>query len=152
MFLLALIQVCFASPIIHFERSFFFVSLLHIQLIRDDFTLDKVISCLCTASQIWLQTVIIWDLFKWGLLDRAKSNFKMLSAPWNSIHCKKKSRSLRAKNFGSVGQRATKLLAVKVGVLKKKSAASAIPPKVCASAFSPSSSTPGVESFSTFDS
>ena len=39
--------------------------------------------------------------------------------------------------MGSVGQRAAKLLAVKVGVLKKKSAASAIPPKVCASAFGP---------------
>ena len=76
----------------------------------------------------------------------------MLSAPWNSIHCKKKSRSFNAKNFGSVGQRAAKLLAVKVGVLKKKSAASAIPPKVCASAFGPDSSTPGVESFSKFDS
>ena len=55
-------------------------------------------------------------------------------------------------NKGSVGKRAAKLLAVKFGVLKKKSAASAIPPKVCASAFGPGSSTPGVESFSKFDS
>ena len=47
----------------------------------------------------------------------------MLPAPWNSIHCKKNSGSFNAKNFGSVGQRAAKLLAVKVGVLKKKSAA-----------------------------
>ena len=61
-------------------------------------------------------------------------------------------RSFSAKNFGSVGQRAAKLLAVKVGVLKKKSAASAIPPKVCASVFIPGSSTPGVKSFSKFDS
>ena len=44
-----------------------------------------------------------------------------------------------------------KLLAVKVGVLKKKSAASAIPPKVCASAFGPGSSTPGVKSFTNFE-
>ena len=44
------------------------------------------------------------------------------------------------------------ILAVKVLVLKKKSAASAIPPKVCASAFGPGSRTPGVESFSKFDS
>ena len=41
--------------------------------------------------------------------------------------------------MGSVGQRATKLLAVKVGVLKKKSAASAIPTEVYASAFGPGS-------------
>ena len=34
--------------------------------------------------------------------------------------------------MGSVGQRALKLLAVKVGILKKKSAALAIPAKVCA--------------------
>ena len=40
---------------------------------------------------------------------------------------------------------AAKFLPVKVGVLKKKSAASAIPPKVCASAFGPGSSTPEVE-------
>ena len=62
------------------------------------------------------------------------------------------SRSFDAKNFGSVGQRAAKLLAVKVGVLKKKSAALAIPPKVCARAFGPDSSLPGVKSFSKFDS
>ena len=61
-------------------------------------------------------------------------------------------RSFIAKSFGSVGQRAAKLLAVKVGLLKKKSAASAIPPKVCASAFGPGSSTPGVQSFSKIDS
>ena len=65
---------------------------------------------------------------------------------------RKKSRSFNAKNFGSVDQRAAKLLAAKVGLLKKKSAASAIPPKVCASAFGPGSSTPGVKSFSMFDS
>ena len=50
-----------------------------------------------------------------------------------------------------VGQRAVKLLAVKFGVLKKKSAALAIPPKACASAFGPGSGTPGVKSFSKFD-
>ena len=64
----------------------------------------------------------------------------------------KRFRSFNPENFESVGQRAAKLLAVKVGVLKKKSAASAIPPKVCASAFGPGSSKPGVESFSKFDS
>ena len=54
--------------------------------------------------------------------------------------------------MGSVGQRAANLLAVKVGVLKKKSAASAIPAKVRASALGPGSSPPQVESFSKFDS
>ena len=61
-------------------------------------------------------------------------------------------RTFFAINIESVGQRATKLLAVKVGVLWKKSAASAIPPKVCARSFGPGSSTPGVKSFSKFDS
>ena len=54
--------------------------------------------------------------------------------------------------FGSVSQRAAKLLVVKIRVLKKKSAASDIPPKVCAIAIGPGSSTAGVESFSKFDS
>ena len=44
-----------------------------------------------------------------------------------------------------------KLLAFKIGVLKKKSAASAIPPELCAIAIGPGSSWPGVESFSKFD-
>ena len=52
----------------------------------------------------------------------------------------------------SVGQRASKLLAVKVGGLKKKSAASAISANLCASAFGPGSNPGAVESFSKFDS
>ena len=51
-----------------------------------------------------------------------------------------------------VGQRAAKLLAVKFGVLKKKSAATAISAEVNASAFGPGWSPPGVKSFSKFDS
>ena len=39
----------------------------------------------------------------------------------------KRFRSFNEKNLGSVDQRAAKLLAIKVGVLKKKSATSAIP-------------------------
>ena len=62
------------------------------------------------------------------------------------MHFEKMLRFFNAENFGSVGQRAAKLLAVKVGLLKKKSAASAISAKVCAS-----SRTPGVKSFSKFD-
>ena len=61
------------------------------------------------------------------------------------IHFGKGFRSFHAGNVGSVGQRAAKLLAVKIGVLKKKSATLAITAKACASAFSPSSSLPGFE-------
>ena len=60
-------------------------------------------------------------------------------------------RSLNDENLGSVGQRAAKLLDVKVRFLKKKSAALAIPAEVCASAFGPDSRTPRVKSFSMFD-
>ena len=52
----------------------------------------------------------------------------------------------------SIGQRATKLPALKVGGLKKKSAALAIPVDLCTSAIGPGSSSSGVESFSKFDS
>ena len=51
----------------------------------------------------------------------------------------KRFRSFNAVKMGSVGQRAVKLLAVKVGVLEKKSAASAIPAKPCAIQFDPGS-------------
>ena len=51
-----------------------------------------------------------------------------------------------------LGQRAARLLGVKVGALKKKSAALAIPAKVCASALCQDSSPPRIESFSKFDS
>ena len=50
-----------------------------------------------------------------------------------------------------VVQWAAKLLAIKVKVLKKKSANSAIPAKVCASAIGQCSRSPGVKSFSKFD-
>ena len=43
------------------------------------------------------------------------------------------------------------LIAVKVGVLKKKSAASAIPPKLCAIAFSLGSMPGPLQAFSKFD-
>ena len=58
-------------------------------------------------------------------------------------------------NFVNLGlvvyYRTSKLPAVKVGLLKKKSAASAIPAKVCANAIGLDSRTPGVKSFSKFD-
>ena len=58
----------------------------------------------------------------------------MLLASWNVYTIRKRFRSLNAKNLGFVGQRAGKLLAVKVKVLKKKSAALAIPAEVSHSA------------------
>ena len=76
----------------------------------------------------------------------------MLLATWFLVCFFKRFRSFNAKNLGSVGQRAAKLLAVKVGVLKKKSAASAIPANACAIAFGPGSNPGAVESFSKFDS
>ena len=53
--------------------------------------------------------------------------------------------------MGSVGQRALKLLTVKVGGLKKKSADSAITAKACATVIGPDSSGTVVKSFSKFD-
>ena len=49
--------------------------------------------------------------------------------------------------MGSVGQRAAKLPALKVGGLKKKSADSAIIAKACASVIGPGSSGTRVKSF-----
>ena len=63
----------------------------------------------------------------------------------------KELRSFHIGNIGSEGQRASKLLAVKVRVFKNKSAASAIPAKLCASKFGPGSSSPRVKTFSIFD-
>ena len=60
-------------------------------------------------------------------------------------------RSYNAENFDTVGQRAAKLLAVKVGLLKKKSATLAIRAEVFASRIGPGSKTLGVKSFSKFD-
>ena len=60
-------------------------------------------------------------------------------------------RSFNVNNLGSVDQRAAKFLAVKVGVLKRKSATSAIPPELSAITLSPGLSWPEVESFSKFD-
>ena len=67
------------------------------------------------------------------------------------LYLKNGFRSFNTENLGSVGKRASKLLAFKVEVLKKKSATSAIPAKVCASAFNLGSSLPGVKSFLNFD-
>ncbi len=64
---------------------------------------------------------------------------------------KKGLRSFDDKNLRSVDQRASKLLAVKVGILKKKSAPSAIPAELCASMIGPESSSSGVELFSKFE-
>ena len=59
-------------------------------------------------------------------------------------------RSFLKGNVGSIGQSTSKLLAVKVRGLQKKSATSAVTAKMCASAFSPGSTLPVVESFLKF--
>ena len=64
---------------------------------------------------------------------------------------KKGFRSFDDKNLGSVGQRASKLLVVKVKALKKKSAPSAIPAELCASVIGPGSNSSGVKLFSKFE-
>ena len=56
---------------------------------------------------------------KCGHFDRIKSTFKMLLSSQNFDTVFKKIRSFDAKNLGSVDLRAAKLLAVKVGDLKK---------------------------------
>ena len=60
----------------------------------------------------------IYDM-KWGHFDRVNSTFKMLLSSWNFDTVFKKIRSFDAKNLNSVDLRAAKLLAVKVGDLKK---------------------------------
>ena len=55
-------------------------------------------------------------------------------------------RSFHARSIGSVGQKAAKLLAVKVGVLKKK-----VDHPALVESLSPESSLPGFKSFSKFE-
>ena len=73
-------------------------------------------------------------------------------ASWTFDTVLKKFRSFDAENLGSLGQRATKLPALKVGGLKKKSADLANTAEACASVIGPGSSCTGIESFSKFDS
>ena len=75
----------------------------------------------------------------------------MLPASWTFDTIEKGNRFINAEKLGSLGQRALKLLAVKVGVLEKKSAPSAIPAELCASVIGPDSSSSGVELFSKFE-
>ena len=67
------------------------------------------------------------------------------------IHIGKGFRSFHTGSIGSVGQRAAKLPALKVGGLKKKSADLATTAEACASVFGLGSPLPGVQSFSKFD-
>ena len=70
-----------------------------------------------------IQTALlaVYDI-KWGHFEGAKLTLKMLPASWYSKYLFKRFRSFNIVKMGSVGQRASKLLAVKVGGLKKKSA------------------------------
>ena len=73
---------------------------------------------------------------------------KMLPASQYLRHLFNGFRSFSIVNMGSVGQRASKLLAVKVGGLKKKSATLALTAEEYSSAFDLGLTLPGVESFS----
>ena len=55
------------------------------------------------------------SLCKWGHFEKAKTTFKMLLATWFLMCFFKKFRSFNTKNLGSVGQRAAKLHAIKLG-------------------------------------
>ena len=74
-------------------------------------------------------------LCKYGLLERAKPILKLLLASRYLIYFFKRFGSFNPVNIGSVDLRVLKLLAVKVGGLKKKSANSALMAIVCASVF-----------------
>ena len=62
-----------------------------------------------------LQTVTKQTLCKWGHFDKAKLTFKMLLASWAFDTLLKRIRYFFSdKNLGSLGQRAAKLLAIKL--------------------------------------
>ena len=85
---------------------------------RNEMSLDSIQTTLpCKKTRFFG-----YSLCKWGHFERAKPTFKMLLASWFFVCFFKRFRCLNAENLGSVGQRAAKLLAVKVGGLKKKSA------------------------------
>ena len=69
----------------------------------------------------WIWAECCFPMYMRSLWD-SKNPPKMLLASWFFVCFFKRFRCLNAKNLGSVGQRAAKLLAVKVGGLKKKSA------------------------------
>ena len=54
------------------------------------------------------------SLCKWGHFERVKTTLKMLLASWFLVCFFKKFRCFNAKNLGSVGQWAAKLLAIKL--------------------------------------
>ena len=70
-----------------------------------------------------IQTALlpVYDV-KWGHFERAKMTPKILPASWCLKYLFKWFRSFNTVFLESVGQRTSKLLAVKVGGLKKKSA------------------------------
>ena len=68
------------------------------------------------------------SLCKWGHFEKAKTTFKIMLASWFLVYFLKRFRSLNAENLGSVDLRASKLLTIKVGGLKKKSAFQPRPP------------------------
>ena len=55
-----------------------------------------------------------WVLLKWGLSDRIKPSLKLELVSWSLAYFCKTFRSFNAENLGSLGQRATKWLAIKL--------------------------------------
>ena len=82
----------------------------------------------------------------------AKPTLKKMLVSWTFDTIVERLRSFDSKDLGSEGLRALKLLAVKFGGLKKKSAALAIPADLCAHTFGPGSIPGKLESFSKFES
>ena len=93
-------------------QTFYFISALLSYDIHSKSTPSFMISTVMLNEYIW-----IFEYF-----NMAKLTFKMLLASWTFDTILKRFRSFYAKNLGSASQRAAKLLAVKVGGLKKKSA------------------------------
>ena len=84
------------------------------------------------------------------LLNKHKTHLKYCQNLEVLTYFETRFRSFNTGNMGSVGQRAVKLPALKVGGLKKKYANSAITAEACAIVIGPGSNLPGFESFPKF--
>ena len=105
-------------------RALFLCNLYHVCMylvvsIMDNFVAFSFIH-LYTTTVAFRKTGLFGKLLcKWGHFESAKTTLKMLGASWFLVNFLKRFRSFNAKNLRSKGQRASKLLAVKVGGLKK---------------------------------
>ena len=74
---------------------------------------QKISTSLSTVACVRESTKPI-SYSKWGHFERSKLIFKILLASWTLYTVENRFRSFTAKNLGSVGQRAAKLLAIKL--------------------------------------